>query len=146
MNQKYLVITSINKPNKTLKRIDLLCKKNNFNIIIIGDKKSPKKFKLNNSLFYDLIKQNNLKFKLAKRCPINSYSRKNIGYLIAISKGAKIIIDTDDDNIPKKNFFQNFNQNQICLNLKNKKWVNIYNYFLKKSKNIWPRARLWINY
>ena len=33
--------------------------------------------------------------------PWNSFGRKNVGYLFAISQGAKIIFDFDDDNIIK---------------------------------------------
>ena len=33
--------------------------------------------------------------------PWNSFGRKNVGYLYAISQGAKIIFDFDDDNIIK---------------------------------------------
>ncbi len=140
MKKKYLIITTINKPNKILKRIDILCKKYNLNVIVIGDKKSPLNFNLRYSNYFNLKKQKNFNFGFAKNCPINSYSRKNIGYLLAMSKGADIIIDSDDDNIPKKNFFTNFNRHQICLKLSNKKWVNVYNYFLKSNKLIWPRG------
>lgn len=30
---------------------------------------------------------------------------KNIGYLLAISEGAEVIIETDDDNIPTQEFW-----------------------------------------
>ena len=33
--------------------------------------------------------------------PWNSFGRKNVGYLFAISQGAKVIFDFDDDNIIK---------------------------------------------
>ena len=139
-NKKTLVITTINKPTVLLKRISSLCKKNNINLILIGDKKSPKKFKLKHSNFYNISQQEKLSFEFTKHCPKNSYSRKNIGYLIAIKEGSQIVIDSDDDNIPKKTFFKKFNQNQICLKITNKKWINIYQYFLKNKKNIWPRG------
>ena len=33
--KKYVVITTINKPNKNIKKISKLCKKNNYNLVII---------------------------------------------------------------------------------------------------------------
>ena len=44
--KKYVVITTINKPNKKYKKISKLCKKNNYNLVIIGDKKSPGTFSM----------------------------------------------------------------------------------------------------
>ena len=48
--------------------------------------------------------QKKLNFKFSKICPPNSYARKNIGYLISFLEN-DIIIETDDDNFPKKIFF-----------------------------------------
>ena len=45
-----------------------------------------------------------VEFKFANICPYNNYARKNIGYLIAFSKKNNFIVETDDDNSPKKNF------------------------------------------
>ena len=42
-----VVITTINKPNKIIKRISRHCKIKKWDLIIIGDKKSPKNFKMN---------------------------------------------------------------------------------------------------
>ena len=61
-NKKTLVITTVNKPTVHLKRISYLCKKNNINLILIGDKKSPKKFKLENANFYNISQQEKLSF------------------------------------------------------------------------------------
>ena len=49
MYKTSLVITTINKPNKNLKQYSIGCKKKNWNFIIIGDKKTPSSFRLNNS-------------------------------------------------------------------------------------------------
>ena len=42
-----------------------------------------------------------MKLEFVDHLPWNSFGRKNIGYLFAISQGAKIIFDFDDDNIIK---------------------------------------------
>ena len=110
MNKKNiaLVITTIaSSKNYILKKYAKLAKKDGIKFIVIGDKKSPLKFSLNGANYYSLKKQKSLKFNLSKILPINHYSRKNLGYLIAMQNNPETIIETDDDNIPFKNFFFN---------------------------------------
>ena len=103
-----LVITTINHNNK-INKIISLSKKHNTNLIIIGDKKTPKKFKISFGKFFDINMQKKFKSSFAKRCPYNSYSRKNIGYLSAIKDKSDFIVETDDDNLPDDNFFSDIN-------------------------------------
>ena len=138
--KKTLVVTTINKPNKNIRALINLCKKYNSDFIIIGDKKSPKKFKVDHALFYDLKRQLKLNLYFSKICPINSYARKNIGYLIATKKGNQVIIETDDDNYPKKIFFKNIKLNHYVEELNNYTWVNVYKKFLLKKMEVWPRG------
>ncbi len=134
-----LVITSINKPNKVIKKYYSLCNKNDVNFIIIGDKKTPNY--PNHYNFYNLNSQKNFNFTLNKSLPINSYSRKNIGYLVAMKNKSNIIIETDDDNYPKKTFFQNLELKKKINVLSGPKWINIFKIFQKKNDNIiWPRG------
>ena len=42
-----------------------------------------------------------MRLPFVDRLPWNSFGRKNVGYLYAISQGAKVIFDFDDDNILK---------------------------------------------
>ncbi len=137
-----LIITTINKPNKNIKNFSKVSNKQNWNFIIIGDKKSPKKFKINYGEYFNLRDQKKINLKFNKICPINSYARKNIGFLLAIKKGSEIIVETDDDNCPKKSFFFNKVLEHKTYEIKNGSWVNIYNLFLKNKKNnvIWPRG------
>ena len=135
-----LVITTINKPNKN---IELFCKgskKNNWNLEIVGDRKSPKLYKINYGNFYSIIEQKKLPFKFSNICPENSYSRKNIGYLISMKKGSNVIVETDDVNIPKSNFFKEKKLTHSVNEIRDTGWINIYNKFLKYKTNIWPRG------
>ena len=139
-NKKMLVITSINKPNQAIKNFEKLCKKNNTDFIFVADKKTPK-FKYGDDLkFLSLKDQESLSFKVCKKIPINSYSRKNIGYLYSILRGAKKIYETDDDNYPKKNFFSQNIENLKHYRIKENGFINIYKYFLNKKIDIWPRG------
>jgi len=135
-----LVVTSINKRNEAIKKFEKLCKKNNTDFIFVADKKTPK-FKYGNDLkFLSLKDQESLPFKVCKKIPINSYSRKNIGYLYSILRGAKEIYETDDDNYPKKNFFSQNIENLKHYRIKENGFINIYKYFLNKKIDIWPRG------
>tara|TARA_B100002052_G_C15848189_1_gene583639 strand:- start:539 stop:1543 length:1005 start_codon:yes stop_codon:yes gene_type:complete len=135
-----LVITTINKPNKNIKKLINLCKKNKSKLIIIGDKKTPKNFKIQYGFFYNTINQKKLDFNFSKVCPYNSYARKNIGYLISIKDNIETIIETDDDNYPKNNFFDFLKPTYNVDEIDKKNWVNIYKKFLEKDLEIWPRG------
>ena len=141
MLKKAFVITTINKPNPIMKLYAKMCKTQSIDYYIIGDVKSPKNFKLKNSNYFNIKAQEKLEFSYAKKCIKNAYVRKNIGYLIAIKNKADVIIESDDDNLPLKDFFKDISIYKKCILLKNKKWINIFNYFLKsKKKIIWPRG------
>lgn len=133
-----LIVTSISAPNKVLTSLSEGAKKNNTEFIVIGDSKSPADFNLSGCDFYSLQKQKELDFNFAKLCPEKHYSRKNIGYLIAIQKRATIIIETDDDNFPREEFWMDRTEQQAGYYFQDKGWVNVYNYF--SDTNIWPRG------
>ena len=101
-----LVITTINKLNTNLRNFIKKCKIKNWDLFIIGDRKTPIKSNKNKAYYYDINRQRKIKFKFAKICPENTYSRKNIGYLLSYKNGNEIIVETDDDNIPNKKFFR----------------------------------------
>ena len=138
--KKALVITTIaSSKHPILQKFAKISLKQNIDFIIIGDKKSPSKFTLKGANYFSLQKQKSLKLKLSKILPTNHYSRKNLGYLIAMIKNPETIIETDDDNIPLKNFFsKKTTTKQNSYISKNAGWVNVYKFFTKK--NIWPRG------
>ena len=133
-----LVVTSINKPNKAIKKFEILCKKNNIDFIFVSDKKTPL-FKYKNLEVLDLKSQIKLPFSYSKYVPFNSYSRKNIGYLYSMYHGANQIFETDDDNYPMKNFFSQDLKKLNISYIKNSGFINIYKYFLKNNL-VWPRG------
>ena len=139
MSDTFLIITSIApSTNKALQTFASECLQNNIHFIVIGDSKSPAGFSLINCEFYSLEQQKRLPFRLAESLPECKYSRKNLGYLLAMKKGANVIIETDDDNFPTSEFWEDRNSNQTSYILSNKGWVNIYRYY--KTENIWPRG------
>lgn len=140
MNKTSVVLTTINNVTKNILNIEKGCKKKNWNLIIIGDKKSPKNFKLRYGKFFNILDQNKLNLSYPKKSLVNSYARKNIGYLLSIKNGAEIIIETDDDNYPLKNFFQDRKIEHEFKQIQNKGWINIYDVFKRDDKLIWPRG------
>jgi hypothetical protein len=139
MNDTYLVITSIAaQDHPVLKQFAKESTENHIPFILIGDTKSPSEFELPGCDFYSVERQKDLNFKLAEMLPYKHYSRKNLGYLMAISSGAEIIIETDDDNLPLPEFWNQRNRNVQAQTANNKGWLNVYKYFT--DSHIWPRG------
>ena len=100
MNNTFLIITSIaGHDHHGLKKIAKESSSHNIPLIVVGDTKSPKEFNLVGCDYYSIERQKVLTFELAKTLPLKHYARKNLGYLIAISKGAEIIIETDEHSL-----------------------------------------------
>jgi hypothetical protein len=131
-----LIITSISSPNAVMKAIAAESVKNNIDFIVIGDSKSPAGFKLDGCRFFSIDEQLNLPFRFAKMVPQRHYSRKNIGYLL--SKNNEIIIETDDDNFPREEFWLKREKNIPATLINNGGWTNVYKYF--SEDDIWPRG------
>jgi hypothetical protein len=134
----YIIVTSIAGPNNILQQLAQGCGEREYHFIVIGDQASPAEFHIDGCDFYGLKRQNQTKLKFAQLCPTKHYARKNIGYLLAIRNGASIVIETDDDNIPYRQFWDSRQRIQNVPVLENGGWVNVYRYFT--DQNIWPRG------
>ena len=129
-----IVITTIYEPTEAVIEFS---KKGNYQLIVVGDRKTPANWRCENTQYLS-VEQQDLQFQLAKIIPYNHYCRKMFGYLKAIHQGASVIIDTDDDNIPKGNWsFPEF-QGKFDITPPDKGFINIYQYFTKHK--IWPRG------
>lgn len=93
----YVIITSIQKYTDQVYKFSEI---REWQVLVIGDKKTPQQPNHNNIIFLPIEEQELLTYAIAKCMPYNHYCRKNIGYLYAIKNGANIIFDTDDDNAP----------------------------------------------
>ena len=134
---KCVIITTINKPTEAiLKHIN----NTEYDVIIVGDNKTPDDYKNLNCIYLDIPSQKKLFPELSELLPYNHYCRKNLGYLYAIKKGYKIIYETDDDNIPYDNFDNILQYNNIqMITEQNNVWINIFKYFTNNAY-IWPRG------
>ena len=139
MENTFLIITSIaNQEHPVLNQFAEETSKRGLPFIVIGDTKSPKEFNIEGCDFYSVERQEALDFELVKELPLKHYARKNLGYLIAITKGAEVIIETDDDNLPLDSFWEDRTRAVKAHLLNDKSWVNVYKYFT--DVQIWPRG------
>ena len=139
MTKKALVVTSIaNEQHPILQKFAEECVLRNIPFYLMGDTKSPENFNLKGCNYYSIQAQEESGFALAEKLPVKHYSRKNIGYLLAIQQGAETIIESDDDNIPLSNFWEQRERFQTGDKIANQGWINIFNYF--STEHIWPRG------
>ncbi len=133
--KKTIVITSIFEPTEA---VQLFAQSGKHDLIVVGDKKSPENWTCEHAQFIAVKDQLALPFRLINELPFNHYSRKMIGYLLAIKNGAECIIDTDDDNLPLENWdFPLFNGQFESIEA-DQGFVNIYQLFT--DQKIWPRG------
>jgi hypothetical protein len=133
-----LVVTSINAPNRVLGALAEGSQARGRQFVVIGDVPSPADFRLDGCDFYGLEAQYESGFRFARACPVRHYARKNLGYLIAIRNGANVLVETDDDNIPREEFWEARERRVSVPSLEGAGWVNVYRYF--SEANIWPRG------
>lgn len=128
----YIVITSINGVTEAIEKFSKL---SGWKVIVVADLKS-KPYEYDNVKFLTVEEQANLGFQTTNTTPFNHYSRKNIGYLYAMSQGAEYIYDTDDDTIPYDGWkLKDF----ICDTIiSGDKYINPFSFFTKQ--NVWPRG------
>jgi hypothetical protein len=133
-----VIVTSINAPNAALSAIAEGCRKHGFEFIVSGDTKSPKDFSLPGCRFLSIEDQLATRWRFAAACPVRTYARKNVGYIVAIAEGVEIIVETDDDNFPRPAFFGERSRRLTVPSIGSAGWVNAYRYFT--DTNIWPRG------
>jgi hypothetical protein len=133
---KYIILTTINYPTEGIKKIAKL--KKNWNILVVADRKTPLDWDYQNVKMLSVNQQKAFESSFAQECPPDHYARKNIGYLKAIRDGARVIAETDDDNIPNDKFLISVNQKVKGRLVKKFGWENIYRHFT--DERIWPRG------
>ena len=137
----FTVFTTINSPDE---RVSDWMKITGNHTIVVGDKKTPISWNYPTCYYYSFDKQLNSEFAIASLLPENHYTRKNLGYLYAIKKGAKTIIDTDDDNFPNTIKWNNLLSAKFeafeHASSKKISFKNIYSYFSNLDIPFWPRG------
>jgi hypothetical protein len=133
-----VVITTIQAPTRGVLAIAEGMASGDGELILIGDRKTPVEFGCEGSFALSVKDQMALPFATAQAVPENSYTRKMLGYLVAIDRGHEWIRETDDDNIPNSRFFDPV-PNEVMVRVPaNRGWVNPYSFFTDRF--VWPRG------
>ncbi len=106
-------------------------------LIVVGDRKGPKKYDKRAQFWSIQDQEKHLSYRLAKLLPENSYTRKNLGYLMAMETGTTMIYETDDDNAPLPGWEQRY-PFLSARDLNGVKWANVYRAYT--DEHIWPRG------
>src|SRR5262249_48994136 len=137
MGLRFSILTTIQAPTASVSELVRFGHQFDIPVLAVGDRKSSVCEWPAGSEFLSLRRQNGLDFRLTESLPVDHYSRKNIGYLEAMARGATLIFDTDDDNAPLSHWQPRGVQVQ-ARQLRYKGWVNVYRWF--SSHFIWPRG------
>ena len=131
-----LLITTINPETKAITEFSKL---DDVKLVIVGDKKTPE-YLQSNIDYLSVDRQADEYCKLSSALPFNHYCRKNIGYVhINKNYGSSIFAETDDDNIPRKDWYEQIRNFDMSKMISSKDdWVNIYKYFTES--HVWPRG------
>jgi hypothetical protein len=132
----YIVITSIHGLTECIKEF---AKKEDWHIVIVGDKKSKRIKSTDNLTYLSVDDQRDLNYNIVDALPYNHYCRKNIGYLYAIKNGAEVIYETDDDNAPYDDTWGVVRQMVKKHELSGGKFVNIFHQYTTQ-RPVWPRG------
>lgn len=133
------VVTTIQEPTASIRLIATEAARHGSYFVVVGDRKSPKEWHCPGATFYGIDSQMGLPFRSSKVIPEDSYARKMIGYLLAYSSGPEWITETDDDNSPTKDFFdQKPTISLVRVPVSHEGWVNPYPYF--SDRHTWPRG------
>lgn len=143
-----MVVSVSDYPSDSLKN---LVKIKGWQVLAIGNSKTPSDWSLKGAIFLSLEQQAQLGFRVVDFLPYDSYVRKTVGYLFAIQHGAKKIFDADDrgdviDNDIGKHFDVELvgegARQEVILQYShenpNRTVVNPYVHFGQRS--VWPRG------
>ena len=136
--KKFIVCTSINKPTIAIHKFDSM---KDWKLIVVGDKKTPKNYKLKNGVYLSPKKQEQIDKKLSDLIGWNCIQRRNFGILYAWKNNADVVAVVDDDNIPYENWGKNLLINKdIKTNYYQTKSIAFDPISVTNHKNLWHRG------
>ncbi|MEO6569659.1 MAG: STELLO glycosyltransferase family protein [Opitutaceae bacterium] len=137
-----IVVTTIQPPTACMQTLAQRAREFGMKWLVIGDRKGPTEFSLSPAELVTIDQQRGLPFKLAKLLPEKHYARKNLGYLLAMSRGCERLYETDDDNAPSEGWHGReriIEAHRLEVTAgPSAKWANVYQAFT--SEHLWPRG------
>ncbi|HET9944708.1 MAG TPA: DUF288 domain-containing protein [Actinomycetes bacterium] len=127
-----LVITTINPPTKAVAGFAAV---DGWQVYVAGDLKTPSGWQHDG---VDFIAADEQTSPLGRALPFNHYTRKMLGYVRAVERGATVIADSDDDNIPKPDWGFPAFEGSFAVTPDDAGHVNLYRSFT--DQHIWPRG------
>lgn len=147
-SERWILVSVSNYPTDSLRN---LVKIKGWQVLAVGNSRTPSDWSLKGAIFLSLEEQANLGFRVVDFLPYDSYVRKTVGYLFAIQHGAKKIYDADNrgdviDGDLGKHFDVELTgegaRQHIILQYShdspNRTVVNPYIHFGQRS--VWPRG------
>ncbi|KAG9130047.1 hypothetical protein Leryth_012812 [Lithospermum erythrorhizon] len=147
-SDQWIVVSVSDYPSKELTK---LSKIKAWQLLAVGNSRTPKDWSLKGTIFLSLELQVELGYRVVDYLPYDSYIRKNVGYLFAIQHGAKKVFDIDDrgeiidDDIGKHFDVELVGEGarqEVILQYThedpNRTVVNPYVHFGQRS--VWPRG------
>jgi hypothetical protein len=96
--KKVIVTTTINAPTEAIERFDA---RTDWDLVVIGDLKTPKDYKLKRGLYVSPEEQEKFDKPLSDAIGWRCIQRRNFGLLFAAQLKPDIVAVIDDDNIPR---------------------------------------------
>ena len=124
MSKLCSVSTTIQPPTPAVRRLCRALRRVASQLLVLGDRKGLAAYSLAGAEFFALDRQLALPLRLPQLLPVNHYSRKNLGYLVAISRAAECIYETDDDNAPSAGW-QLRNRTVRARKVNGLRWCNV---------------------
>jgi hypothetical protein len=137
MSGLFAVITTIQPPTAAVESLAERLEAIDATLVVAGDQKGPAAYDLGRTRFLSLRDQLASDFELARLGPVGHYTRKNIGYLEVIRRGADCIYETDDDNAPLADWAPR-EEWVDAHRIDARGWANVYRCFT--TERIWPRG------
>src|SRR5271165_1284403 len=102
--KKVIVTTTINPPTEAIRRFQSM---KDWELVVIGDKKTPPDYHLERGIYVSPEKQEEYDPALSEAIGWNCIQRRSMGLLWAHEMKADVIAVVDDDNIPLERWGEN---------------------------------------
>jgi STELLO glycosyltransferases len=133
--EKAIVVTTIQLPTAGVRRLTEL--RPDWFFVVVGDRATPVDWHWPGVEYLSMEAQQGLG-EFARALPPNHYARKNLGYLQAMRRGAEVIYETDDDNLPYDHLLATVERQVSGPSCEQQGWVNVYRHFT--DMRVWPRG------
>ena len=135
----WIALTTIAAPTQAIVEFAAAARERGWGMAVAGDTKTPVDFACSGVSYLSIEAQMERFSDYAHATPVRHYARKNFAYLHAIANGARVIVESDDDNRPYADFADHIDVAVTGRELGGGRWANVYRHFTDHGL-IWPRG------